>query len=146
VLIKRKRPSSKERGPGPSCRKNGEMEKGRRGTRGSANGDTIQEDSYFPPKLANPGNLIQGIKVGGGLMGSPVAHENEAPFPQKLAEYFIRHACPPGGVVLDPFSGSGTTVAAAVTLGRVGLGSDIRESQLELGRRRCREIQPVLLD
>jgi hypothetical protein len=40
------------------------------------------------------------------------------------------------GRVLDPFSGSGTTVAAALTLGRNGVGCDIRVSQCELGRKR----------
>lgn len=109
-------------------------------TRGKKNGDTIQEDKYSPPKLANPGNLIK-VKVGGGLMGHKLAHENEAPFPQDLAEWFIRGWCPPGGTVLDPFSGSGTTVAAAMALGRRGVGADIRLSQCELGRRRCGEIQ-----
>lgn len=87
------------------------------------------------PVLANPGNLVK-IIVGGGVMGHPLAHENEAPFPQALAEWFIRSHCPPGGTVLDPFSGSGTTVAAAVALGRNGVGVDLRMSQCKLGRER----------
>lgn len=70
---------------------------------------------YKPCELSNPGCLVQGIKVGGGLMGAKEAHENEAPFPLKLAQWFIRGWCPPGGMVLDPFSGSGTTVHAALT-------------------------------
>lgn len=85
--------------------------------------------------------LITGIKVGGGRMGHKLAHENEAPFPEKLADWFIRSWCPPGGRVLDPFSGSGTTVASATKLGRVGIGCDLRFSQCQLGRRRCGEIQ-----
>lgn len=109
-------------------------------------GDTRQDDVYTPPTLANPGCLIKGIKVGGGLMGNAIAHENEAPFPQKLAEWFIRSWCPPDGLVLDCFSGSGTTVAAAVTLGRRGVGTDIRESECEKGRRRCAVVQPTLLE
>jgi hypothetical protein len=116
---------------------------GRRITRGSKDGDTTQEDAYLPPVLANPGNLIN-IKVGGGVMGHKLAHENEAPYPQKLAEWFIRSHAEPGGIVLDPFSGSGTTVAAAVALGRHGYGFDLRLNQCELGRRRCEEIQPVM--
>jgi DNA modification methylase len=81
------------------------------------------------------------VKVGGGLMGHQLAHENEAPFPLKLAQWFIRGWCPPAGKVLDPFSGSGTVVHAATTLGRVGIGCDLRLSQCKLGRRRCREMQ-----
>jgi hypothetical protein len=107
-------------------------------------GDTRQDDVYLPPTLANPGCLIKGIKVGGGRMGHPLAHKNEAPFPLKLAQWFIRGWCPPGGRVLDPFSGSGTTVHAAMTLGRVGVGSDLRLSQCQLGRERCNEVQTEL--
>lgn len=80
-------------------------------------------------------NLVK-IKVGGGMLGHPFAHVNEAPFPIDLAKYFIRSWCPPGGTVLDCFSGSGTTVDAAWRLGRKGIGLDLRASQCELGRRR----------
>lgn len=123
---------------------NGKKKTTRRCARGHENGDVRQDDLYTPPVLANPGCLIQGIKVGGGLMGHQLAHENEAPFPLKLAQYFIRGWCPPGGLVLDPFSGSGTVVHAAATLGRRGVGCDLRFSQCELGRRRCNEVQQEL--
>jgi hypothetical protein len=96
---------------------------------------TAKGESYRPPALANPGNLLA-IPVGGGLIGHPLAHENEAPFPETLAEFFIKSLCPPDGIVLDPFSGSGTTVAVAVRLGRKGVGMDIRWSQAEIARRR----------
>lgn len=92
---------------------------------------------YVPPVLANPGNLLK-IKVGGGLLGHPLAHENEAPFPVDLAMWFIRSWCPPGGIVLDCFSGSGTTVDAAWRLWRKGIGFDLRMNQCELGRRRMK--------
>jgi hypothetical protein len=74
--------------------------------------------------------------VGGGLMGHPLAHENEAPFPEALAEWFLKSLCPPGGIVLDPFSGSGTTVSVADRLGRHGIGLDIRHDQALIARRR----------
>jgi hypothetical protein len=96
---------------------------------------TMETQGYNAPVLANPGNVID-IIVGGGVMGHPLAHENEAPFPEKLPEFFIKSFCPPGGRVLDPFSGSGTTVAVAQHLGRFGYGCDLRMSQCQLGRRR----------
>lgn len=117
----------------------------RRAPRGHGfDGDMRTDELYKPPVLANPGNLIQGIKVGGGLMGHDLAHENEAPFPLKLAQWFIRSHCQPGGIVLDPFSGSGTVCHAASTLGRQGVGCDLRFSQCELGRRRCSDVQQEL--
>lgn len=102
-----------------------------------------QDQSYQPPAIANPGNVIR-CNVGGNLMGSPLAHENEAPFPESLAELFVRSFCPPGGTVLDPFCGSGTTGAAAIKHGRKFVGLDIRESQIELTERRLAEARAAI--
>jgi len=95
--------------------------------------------SYSPPKKANPGNIIR-CKVGGGLMGSPLAHKNEAPFPETLVEFFIRSFCPLGGIALDPFSGSGTTAAVAIKTGRNAIAIDIRESQINIITQRITEL------
>jgi DNA modification methylase len=78
-------------------------------------------------------------KVGGGVLGHSLAHENEAPFPEDLAEFFVKSLCPPGGITLDPFSGSGTTASVAARNGRIGLGFDLRASQCALGRRRIED-------
>lgn len=102
---------------------------------------TLREQGYNPPKTANPGNLIDCGAGGGGHLGSKLAHENEAPFSEKLAEFFIRSFCPPGGVVLDPFAGSFTTAAVAEKNGRDWIAIDVRESQIELGRRRLCEVR-----
>lgn len=98
-------------------------------------GDTRRVRTYKPPTKANPGNVIE-CHGGGGHMGSPLAHENEAPFPEKLAEAFVLSFCPPGGTVLDCFCGSGTTLAVAKRNGRSAIGIDVRESQIELSRKR----------
>jgi len=95
---------------------------------------------YDAPTKANPGNVIK-CNVGGGHMGSALACENEAPFPEKLAECFVRSFCPPDGVALDPFSGSGTTAAVAVREGRRAIAIDIRQSQCELTARRVAEVE-----
>lgn len=113
-------------------------------TDGHANGDakTVRK-SYDPPKKANPGNIIR-CNVGGGLMGHSLAHENEAPFPLALAEFFVRSFAPPGGLVADPFTGSGTTGHACVVHGRQFVGCDLRESQVNLARRRLSGLVPCL--
>jgi hypothetical protein len=41
------------------------------------------------PAIANPGNLLH-TNVGGGQMGSALAHESEAPYPQSLPAWFLR--------------------------------------------------------
>jgi hypothetical protein len=93
---------------------------------------------YVAPELAHPRDIFY-AKVGGGHMGHPLAAENEAPYPESLVEQIIPVVCPPAGKVLDPFSGSGTTVSVARRLGRRGIGIDLRWSQCELGRRRLAE-------
>lgn len=96
--------------------------------------------TYSPPTKSNPGNVIE-CHGGGGHLGSRLAHENEAPFPEKLAEAFVLSFCPPGGIVLDPFCGSGTTLAVAKKHGRNSIGIDIRKSQIELSGRRIQEVE-----
>jgi tRNA1(Val) A37 N6-methylase TrmN6 len=51
-------------------------------------------------------------------------HKGEHDWQQAVseAEHFIRRLCPPGGVVLDPCCGSGTTLIAASRLGRKFIG------------------------
>jgi hypothetical protein len=102
----------------------------------TTNGEAQAADPHYrPPEIANPGNLIS-IPVGGGLLGHNAAHLNEAPFPEALAEFFVKSLCPPGGIVLDPFSGSGSTVAACLRLGRRAIGLDNRHDQAAIARRR----------
>ena len=111
------------------------------GPRLQREGDVRRVPQYAPPKNANPGNIIDCGPGGGGHMGSRLAHENEAPFPEKLAEFFIRSFSPPGGLVIDPHMGSGTVAAVAERHGRGWAGCDVRESQIELARRRVEEVK-----
>ncbi len=101
-------------------------------------GDVRTVRLYNPPDKSNPGNVIK-CHGGGGHMGSKLSHENDAPFPERLTEFFIRSFCPPSGTVLDCFGGSGTTLAVAVLNDRNAISVDIRESQCELMRRRLAE-------
>ena len=48
-----------------------------------------------------------------------------APFPDELVKRCLRIGCPAGGVVLDPFVGSGTAVRVALDTGRSGIGIDL---------------------
>jgi DNA modification methylase len=54
-----------------------------------------------------------------------------AVFPVDLCRIPILSTCPPDGIVLDPFAGTGTTLVAATILGRRSVGIDISESYLE---------------
>ncbi|MBX3657414.1 MAG: hypothetical protein KF740_03170 [Ramlibacter sp.] len=48
-----------------------------------------------------------------------------APFPDDLVRRCLEIGCPEGGVVLDPFLGSGTTARVAVSMGRPAIGIDL---------------------
>jgi hypothetical protein len=92
------------------------------------------------PDLANPGNIIDcGADTHFGF-----GNDSEAPYPLKVPTLFVKSFCPPGGVVCDPFSGSGTTCHAAVENGRRFVGSDLRQSQVELCGRRMKTVTPSL--
>jgi site-specific DNA-methyltransferase (adenine-specific) len=61
--------------------------------------------------------------------------------PVALAARCIRYGCPPRGIVLDPFSGSGTTGIAALTHGRAFIGVDLDEASHAIAQRRLSQRQ-----
>lgn len=56
--------------------------------------------------------------------------------PVGLLDPMITYACPPGGLVVDPFAGSGSTLDAARCSGRPVIGIEADERYCELGARR----------
>lgn len=60
-----------------------------------------------------------------------------APYPVDLCRIPILATCPRGGVVLDPFCGTGSTLLAARDLGRQSIGIDISSQYLEIAEERC---------
>jgi DNA modification methylase len=64
----------------------------------------------------------------------PYSGAHFATMPEKLVEPCILAGCPLGGLVLDPFVGSGTVVSVAERLGRRGVGVDL--SYQNLARKR----------
>jgi adenine specific DNA methylase Mod len=59
--------------------------------------------------------------------------------PQALLERIINASSNPGDVVLDPFCGCGTTIAAAQTLGRSWIGIDITHLAITLIKQRLKD-------
>jgi DNA modification methylase len=70
---------------------------------------------------------------------------HSAAFPLDLPAWFIKLFTLQGDLVLDPFMGSGTAVAAAKQLGRHYIGIDIHHPYVELAKQAVRKIQPPLL-
>lgn len=67
-----------------------------------------------------------------------------AVFPPALIETPIRAGSPPGGVVLDPFMGSGTTAQVARDLGRHFVGIELNPEYIALAKKRLAGQQRLL--
>jgi DNA modification methylase len=67
-----------------------------------------------------------------------------APYPEDLCKIPLLATCPPDGLVLDPFCGTGTTMLAARKLWRKSVGIDISPTYLEIAEERCNPIVEVV--
>jgi site-specific DNA-methyltransferase (adenine-specific) len=100
--------------------------------RGNANLHNARWDQAFHPKGRNK-RTVWSIPL------SKFREAHFAVFPESLVETCILGGCPAGGVVLDPFLGSGTTAVVAKRLGRQYIGIDCVEEYCQMARRRLRE-------
>lgn len=80
-------------------------------------------------KGRNPGDVWS-------ISTTPYAEAHFAVMPQEMAKRCIKAGCKPGGTVLDPFSGSGTTGDAARMLGRRYVGIDLNPAYHDLAMKR----------
>lgn len=88
---------------------------------------TPQEDTWYFPRVAGT------FKEREGFHGCQM--------PEQLLGRIIRTCSHPGDLVLDPFSGSATTLAVAKKLGRRYLGFDLSEQYIARGLERLHAIQ-----
>lgn len=61
--------------------------------------------------------------------------------PIKLMEYLCKLITPDGGVILDPFCGSGSTLVAAKRLGFEAIGIEMNEEYCEIARNRIESVK-----
>jgi site-specific DNA-methyltransferase (cytosine-N4-specific) len=100
---------------------------------GTAGSTTVRRDDgrhrYGHPNGRNPGDVWS-------IPTRPYSGPHFAAYPVDLPLRCIAAGCKPGGTVLDPFAGSGTTGLAAIQLGRRFTGIDISPhfAQLAAGR------------
>ncbi len=74
------------------------------------------------------------------LSSQPLRECHYAAFNEKLVEPCILASCPPDGVVLDPFLGSGTTCRVATRLGRRSIGIELKPEYCTMARKRNRQL------
>lgn len=81
---------------------------------------------------ADPGNVISIPQTYNQHYGV----DHTAAMPEGLASFFVNATCPPNGVVVDPFCGSGTTQVVARRNGRVGAGVELHCEYVQVARER----------
>lgn len=91
-------------------------------------GPTGKRNGKFHLAGKNPGDVWE-------IATQPFPGAHFAAMPPKLAQRCVAAGCKPGGAVLDPFSGSGTTGLAAQQLGRKYVGIDLNREYLDLSLR-----------
>lgn len=115
-----------------------------RGKHRVLNGD-VARLSGRARELNEKGFFIKTQKAEGHLPGNiwrmvpENAHRTDphcAVYPVGLMELPIKSTCPPGGIVLDPFAGTGTSIVSALKHGRRGVGIDISSKYIATARTR----------
>ena len=76
----------------------------------------------------------------------PFKEAHFAVFPPDLIKPMILAGCPTGGVVLDPFVGSGTTAIVARELGRRFIGIELNPEYADMASRRVGQTTPCLFE
>lgn len=76
----------------------------------------------------------------------PYAEAHFATYPPDLIRPCILAGCPVGGVVIDPFAGSGTTGKVALENGRSAILCELNPEYIKLIEKRCRVNLPLMFE
>lgn len=90
------------------------------------------------PLGKNPGDLWQIPNV---KNNHPEKTEHPCQFPVELVERLVLSLTNEGESVLDPFSGAGTTIVAAIKNNRKGIGSDTEKKYIDITSKRLQELE-----
>lgn len=85
------------------------------------------------------------VEVGTSQVDKSDFNTHPAQYPVKLAEWLIKMLCREGGVVLDPFIGSGTTAIATLKTNRKFIGFEIVPEYVEIANKRINDALASLL-
>jgi DNA modification methylase len=91
-------------------------------------------------KKDKDGNFVKNKRAVWSISTKPFAEAHFATFPEALIEPMIKAGCPPGGVVLDPFFGAGTTGVVAKKLDRNFIGIELNPEYIKIAEKRLKEI------
>lgn len=134
VFLKGKRPQYFDKEPIKIPSKHGGKVMTGSGNR-KTNGETTKTITRPINKTKCPGTVWNYLMAGDK---NPLKRKHPAVFPDKIPRDFIQVFCPPNGIVLDPFMGSGTTAVVAKNLKRNFIGFDVSEEYIFLARERIK--------
>lgn len=80
------------------------------------------------------------------LRTSPRANHHPTVKPTSLMSYLCRLVTPPGGTILDPFMGSGSTGRGAMLGGFDFIGIDLAQEYVEIAKRRIEQVAPLFAE
>ena len=113
-------------------------DEGTKMARRRAENPNIHLDTHNPrwdkrnPNGKNPGDILS-------LSPEPLPYDHFAAFPTALPKFCISASCPPGGLVLDPFAGSGSTLVAARALGMRYIGIELNPEYIAIAEDRLKK-------
>ena len=98
------------------------------------------------------GTRVQKAFVGGGKAGRikravwsintrPCAQAHFAVYPPELIWTPVKAGCPVGGVILDPFMGTGTTAEVAIRLSRKYIGIELNSEYILMAQKRINDLE-----
>ncbi|MEO3860913.1 site-specific DNA-methyltransferase [Acrocarpospora sp. B8E8] len=96
--------------------------------------DIPHAGAYRAVDWTDDGTRLMTSVISARSMRGKAIHPTEKPV--ELLTPLISYACPPGGLVLDPFAGSGSTLEAARLSGRRAIGIEAHEPYAEKAARR----------
>ena len=131
---------ARQRGRVMACSKDdGRDEQGLRTAARMGGGAGFREDPAARPDMRNKRSVWT-------MATHSFTEAHFATFPPELPEICIRAGCPPGGTVLDPFFGAGTTGLVADRLQRDCIGIELNPSYAEIARKRIQGESSLLAD
>ena len=118
-------------------RNNGERHKYNEGAKSIENEKVGAKAVSFNPKGKNPGSVSDFWDV----KTKPSSTKHYASYNVDLITKPILAGCPEGGIIYDPFMGSGTTAIHAINNNRNFIGSEMSEEYLKIANSRIEETQ-----
>jgi len=87
------------------------------------------------------GNKVRNKRCVWAISTKPFNEAHFAVYPEELIKPMIAAGCPPDGIVLDPFFGSGTTGVVALKLSRRFIGIELNPEYIKIANKR---LEPIL--